>query len=127
MIFSLLLAESCANFPKHGLYGFLALPVSLLLGRLSIWIVVAVDSVSDTGVSTVNDIQSGNTMKKNIRLVTPLVTEGFWCEESDLGHIQRDDLVLSHLQIEYGPISIESAYEEAICKPATIGKVIEAE
>lgn len=66
-------------------------------------------------------------MKKDIRIVTPLVTEGYRDLDASLRYLERDDLQLSHSQIEQGSACIEGGFDEALSVPATIGKIIEAE
>lgn len=65
-------------------------------------------------------------MIKNIHIVTPLITEGFRSIEG-VSHLLRADLQISHAQVELGPASIESGFDEALAIPPTLGKIIEAE
>ncbi len=61
-----------------------------------------------------------------VRVVSPITTKGFR-KESDFDSIRRNDLKISHSQIEIGPASIETEYDEAMCQPDTILKIIDAE
>ena len=61
-----------------------------------------------------------------VRVVSPITTKGFR-KQSDFDSIRRKDLYISHSQIEIGPASIETEYDEAMCQPDTILKIIDAE
>ena len=61
-----------------------------------------------------------------VRVVSPITTKGFR-KQSDFDSIRREDLYISHSQIEIGPASIETEYDEAMCQPDTILKIIDAE
>lgn len=65
-------------------------------------------------------------MRKDIRIVTPLITVGFR-GPGTLRELERADLRISHSQVEQGPASIESRFDEALAVPGTIGRIIEAE
>ena len=62
----------------------------------------------------------------NIRVVTPITTKGFRKDE-DLLPIGEDIFKVSTSQIDIGPASIECEYDEAMCQPDTILKIIDAE
>ena len=65
-------------------------------------------------------------MSIDIRVVSPITTKGFR-KESDLMSIGGDMFKVSASQIEIGPASIESEFDEAMCQPDTILKIIDAE
>jgi allantoin racemase len=65
-------------------------------------------------------------MSIDIRVVSPITTKGFR-KESDLISIGGDMFKVSASQIEIGPASIESEFDEAMCQPDTILKIIDAE
>ena len=62
----------------------------------------------------------------NIRVVTPITTKGFRKDE-DLLPIGEGIFKVSTSQIDIGPASIECEYDEAMCQPDTILKIIDAE
>jgi allantoin racemase len=62
----------------------------------------------------------------NVRVVSPIITKGFR-KDSDFDTIRNLDLNISHSQIEIGPASIETEFDEAMCQPDTILKIIDAE
>jgi allantoin racemase len=62
----------------------------------------------------------------HIRVVTPITTPGFTAA-SDFEPLARADTTVSHVELETGPASIESAFDEALALPDTIGKIIRAE
>ena len=62
----------------------------------------------------------------NVRVVSPITTKGFR-KDSDFDTIRNSDLNISHSQIEIGPASIETEFDEAMCQPDTILKIIDAE
>ena len=65
-------------------------------------------------------------MTTNIRVVSPITTKGFRKLE-DLTSIGGNEFNVSHSQIDIGPASIECEYDEAMCQPDTILKIIDAE
>jgi allantoin racemase len=62
----------------------------------------------------------------HIRVVTPVTTRGFTAA-SDFEPFARADTVVSHTEIDVGPASIESAFDEALALPDTIAKIVQAE
>jgi allantoin racemase len=62
----------------------------------------------------------------HIRVVTPITTPGFTAA-SDFEPLARADTTVSHVELDVGPASIESAFDEALALPDTIGKIIRAE
>ncbi len=62
----------------------------------------------------------------HIRVVTPITTPGFTAA-SDFEPLARADTTVSHVEIETGPASIESAFDEALALPDTIAKIVQAE
>ena len=62
----------------------------------------------------------------DVRVVSPITTKGFR-KESDLLPLGGDIFKVSASQIDIGPASIESEFDEAMCQPDTILKIIEAE
>jgi len=65
-------------------------------------------------------------MTMHIRVVTPIVTAGFRTAE-DGKRLSGDGVEVKFVNIETGPASIESYYEEMLSQPATIARIIEAE
>ncbi len=65
-------------------------------------------------------------MHKRIRVITPIVTEGFRREE-DLQLLADPYTEISQVQIERGPASIECEFDEALAVPDTVAKIVEAE
>jgi allantoin racemase len=61
-----------------------------------------------------------------LRIITPITTHGFSSIDSFLPLV-RPDTELSHVEIDHGPASIESAYDEMLATPATVARIIEAE
>jgi allantoin racemase len=61
-----------------------------------------------------------------LRVVTPITTKGFMCAD-DFARIVRPDTVLSHVDLDHGPPSIESEFDEMLAAPETVAKIIEAE
>ena len=61
-------------------------------------------------------------MTINIRVVTPITTKGFR-KASDFAEIGKGDFVITHSQIDIGPASIETEFDEAMCQPDTILKI----
>ena len=62
----------------------------------------------------------------DVRVVSPITTKGFR-KKSDLFPLGGDIFKVSASQIDIGPASIESEFDEAMCQPDTILKIIEAE
>ena len=62
----------------------------------------------------------------DIRVISPITTKGFR-KESDLLPLGGDIFKVSASQIDIGPASIESEFDEAMCQPDTILKIIDAE
>lgn len=65
-------------------------------------------------------------MYKRIRVITPIVTEGFRRAE-DFAALGGPDTEITQAQIERGPASIESELDEALAVPDTVLKIVEAE
>ncbi len=65
-------------------------------------------------------------MKKQIRVVTPITTHGFR-KLSDFAHLASAEVEISLKEIDIGPASIESEYDEMLAVPDTVAKIIEAE
>jgi len=65
-------------------------------------------------------------MRKRIRVITPIVTEGFSRAE-DFQPAAGVETELSHARIERGPASIECEFDEALAVPDTVARIIEAE
>lgn len=61
-----------------------------------------------------------------IRVVTPIITEGF-TDAADFEPVARGDVEVSHTNLDRGPASIESEFDEALAIPDTIAKIVEAE
>lgn len=61
-----------------------------------------------------------------LRVVTPITTRGFMCAD-DFRSLVRPDTELSHVDLEHGPASIESEYDEMLAAPQTVARIIEAE
>lgn len=61
-----------------------------------------------------------------IRVVTPITTSGF-TSASDFEPLARPDTEVSHVDIETGPASIESYFDEALAVPDTVAKIVDAE
>lgn len=62
----------------------------------------------------------------HVRVVTPITTPGFTAA-TDFEPIARADTKVSHVELEVGPASIESAFDEALALPDTIAKIVAAE
>jgi allantoin racemase len=62
----------------------------------------------------------------HIRVVTPITTPGFTAA-SDFEPLARADTAVSHVELDVGPASIESAFDEALALPDTIAKTLQAE
>ncbi len=65
-------------------------------------------------------------MKKHIRVVTPITTHGFR-KLSDFAQLASAEVEISLKEIDIGPASIESEYDEMLAVPDTVAKIIEAE
>jgi allantoin racemase len=61
-----------------------------------------------------------------LRIITPITTHRFATVDAFLPLI-RSDTELSHVEIDHGPASIESDYDEMLATPATVARIIEAE
>ncbi|MEA2514079.1 MAG: allantoin racemase [Thermomicrobiales bacterium] len=61
-----------------------------------------------------------------LRVITPITSHGFASAE-DFASIIRSDTELSHVEIDHGPASIESDYDEMLATPDTVAKIIQAE
>jgi allantoin racemase len=61
-----------------------------------------------------------------LRIITPITTHGFASVDAFLPLV-RSDTELSHVEIDHGPASIESDYDEMLATPATVARIIEAE
>lgn len=62
----------------------------------------------------------------HVRVVTPIITEGF-TEAADFEPHARPDVVVSQTNLDTGPASIESEFDEALALPDTISKIVQAE
>jgi allantoin racemase len=62
----------------------------------------------------------------HIRVVTPITTRGF-TTAADFEPLARADTQVSQTEIDVGPASIESAFDEALALPDTIAKIVQAE
>jgi allantoin racemase len=62
----------------------------------------------------------------HIRVITPITTSGFTAA-SDFEPLARTDTIVSHVELDVGPASIESAFDEALALPDTIAKIVQAE
>jgi allantoin racemase len=60
-----------------------------------------------------------------IRVVTPITTTSFRDAQA-LGELAHAGLLLSHTYIDYGPASIESAFEEMLAGPGAVRKIVDA-
>jgi allantoin racemase len=65
-------------------------------------------------------------MKKNIRLVTPITTKGFRNVE-EVKIFEGPGYEISFCEIDSGPASIESEFDEMLAVPDTVAKIIQAE
>ena len=65
-------------------------------------------------------------MSRKIRVVTPIITEGFVRTE-DYQAVAGPDTEISTVLIERGPASIESEFDEMLAVPDTVFKIMEAE
>ena len=65
-------------------------------------------------------------MEKNIRLVCPITTKGFRRLE-DLKPLEGPGYTISLREIDAGPASIESEFDEMLAVPDTVAKIIAAE
>jgi allantoin racemase len=62
----------------------------------------------------------------HIRVVTPITTPGF-TEAADFEPLARPGVQVSQTNLDTGPASIESAFDEAFAQPDTIAKIVAAE
>jgi allantoin racemase len=65
-------------------------------------------------------------MKKDIRIISPITTKGLRTLD-DVAPFVRDDLSFSQVDLDVGPPSVESEFDEVLCMPDTVRKAIEAE
>lgn len=63
--------------------------------------------------------------RREIRIVTPVVDDGY--PDEYLAPLSGDGFEVTQVQIERGPRSLESEFEESISVPDTLAKVAEAE
>lgn len=61
-----------------------------------------------------------------LRIVTPITSHGF-ASIDEFIPVVRPDTELSHVEIDFGPASIESDFDEMLATPATVARIIEAE
>jgi allantoin racemase len=61
-----------------------------------------------------------------VHVVTPITTRGI-TKASDFEPIARVDTHVGHSELDMGPASIESEFDEAIALPDTIAKILQAE
>ncbi len=61
-----------------------------------------------------------------LRIITPITSHGFASVDPFIP-IVRPDTELSHVEIDHGPASIESDFDEMLATPATVARIIEAE
>jgi allantoin racemase len=61
-----------------------------------------------------------------LRIITPITTHGF-ASIDEFFPLVRSDTELSHVEIDHGPASIESDYDEMLATPATVARIIEGE
>lgn len=61
-----------------------------------------------------------------LRIITPITTHGLFSVERFLPLV-RSDTELSHVEIDHGPASIESDYDDMLATPATVARIMEAE
>lgn len=62
---------------------------------------------------------------KEVRIVTPVVDPGY--PEAYLAPLRRDGFRVTQVQIERGPCSLESEFEESIAVPDTLERIVAAE
>jgi len=65
-------------------------------------------------------------MAVHVRVVTPITSKGFRKLSDFRGLLPPGD-ILSHVEIDKGPASIECEYEEMLAIPDTVAKIIQAE
>jgi allantoin racemase len=67
-------------------------------------------------------------MNANVRLriITPITTHGF-ASVDPFYPLLQPGTELSHVEIDHGPASIESDYDEMLATPATVARIVEAE
>jgi allantoin racemase len=61
-----------------------------------------------------------------LRIITPITTHGLASVDTFLPLV-RSDTELSHVEIDHGPASIETDFDEMLAAPATVARIIEAE
>jgi allantoin racemase len=61
-----------------------------------------------------------------LRIITPITSHGFASVDPFIP-VVRPDTELSHVEIDHGPASIESDFDEMLATPATVARIIEAE
>lgn len=61
-----------------------------------------------------------------LRIITPITSHGF-ASIDEFIPVVRPDTELSHVEIDHGPASIESDFDEMLATPATVARIIEAE
>src|SRR5262249_11251207 len=66
-------------------------------------------------------------MGKRIRVVTPVISDGFLRQPEQFEPVAGWQTEISHVQIERGPASIESEFDESVAVPDTVAKIIDAE
>lgn len=65
-------------------------------------------------------------MSLKLRVITPITTHGF-ASIDEFVPLLRPETELSHVEIDEGPASIESDFDEMLATPATVARIIEAE
>jgi len=66
-------------------------------------------------------------MGKRIRVVTPVLSDGFLRQAEQFQPVAGWQTEISQVQIERGPASIECELDEALAVPDTVARIIEAE
>lgn len=61
-----------------------------------------------------------------VHVVTPITTRGF-TTAADFESVARADTEVGHSELDTGPASIESEFDEALALPDTIAKILQAE
>ena len=62
----------------------------------------------------------------HVRIITPIITKGFRDAEA-IDALARDGVVLSHVTLERGPASVESAVDEVLAGPGVVDAACRAE
>ena len=65
-------------------------------------------------------------MKKQIRIVTPIAAQGSW-RSVDQSVLEGPGYEISVTEIDSGPASLESGFDEMLAVPDTVAKIIAAE